>query len=580
MDEFLEQFLIEARELVEQATADLLALEQSPNDRARLDSAFRAFHTLKGAAGIVDFAAMQHLTHAAEDRLAGLRAGTSAVSRALTDDCLACLDQITAWLEVMEETGGPPEDAAAAADALAARLGAAPETKPAGPPAEALAILGEQFALIDLPPDAAMPGRLGSAARVIGNVLQHLGLSQDTDIAALLAPLRAAVPTPTAPAPEPPARPAREQNAERIDTIVKLAGELNVLKNALGHAIQSDSAQLPRLHMQLQRLVSELLTQSLGARVLPLRHVFQRFPRLVREIAAGLGKPVRLVTAGDATEADRAVVEQLFEPILHVLRNAVDHGIEPPERRRALTKPEPATITLTAGREGDRVVIEVADDGAGIDPSFIRQAAAARGLATPAALDTMPDTRVQELIFAPGFSTRGDVTALSGRGVGMDAVRSAVERLGGRVALRSTPGQGTAIRFILPFSVILTRVLLAEAGGQAFGIPFEAVAETLELAPERIVRVGAAQAFVHRARTVPLLHLAELLGLPASPPAGPLPVAILNGEAALSVERFGESLEIMLKPAGGLLSGMGWIAGTALLGDGSVLIVLELSELL
>jgi len=254
MDEFLEQFLIEARELVEQATEDLLALEQSPNDRARLDSAFRAFHTLKGAAGIVDFAAMAHLTHAAEDRLAELRAGKRSVTRALTDDCLACLDQITLWLAAMEETGAAPEDAAAAADALAAKLGAAPETKPAGPPAEALAILREQFALMELPPDAALPGRLGSAARVIANVLHHLGLSQDTDIAALLAPLR------PAPTPEPPRveahRPAREQNAERIDAIVKLAGELNVLKNALGHAIQTDAAQLPRLHAQLQRLVS------------------------------------------------------------------------------------------------------------------------------------------------------------------------------------------------------------------------------------------------------------------------------------------------------------------------------------
>lgn len=498
MDEFLEQFLIEARELIAQATADLLALEQSPGDRARLDSAFRAFHTLKGAAGIVDFAAMSELTHAAEDRLAEWRAGTSPVTASLINDLLACLDQITIWLAVMEETGALPE-----------------------------------------------PGQPGP------------------------------------PTPESPSRPARAHNAGRIDAIVKLAGELNVLKNTLGHAIHAaDAAALPRLHAQLQRLVSELLTQSLGARVLPLRHVFQRFPRLVRELAAGLGKQVRLVTQGEATEADRAVIEALFEPILHVLRNAVDHGIEPPARRQASGKPELATITLAAAREGDRVVVEITDDGAGIDPSAIRAAAAARGLATPAALAAMPDTEVQALIFAPGFSTSGDVTALSGRGVGMDAVRSAIEALGGRVELRSTPGQGTSVRFILPFSVILTRVLTLTAGGQIFGIPFEAVAETLELAPARIVKVGAAPAFTHRGRTLPLLRLAELLGLPESQASGPVRAVILHQDAALSVQRFGEPLEILLKPAGGLLSGLAWVAGTALLGDGSVLIVLELSELM
>jgi two-component system chemotaxis sensor kinase CheA len=162
----------------------------------------------------------------------------------------------------------------------------------------------------------------------------------------------------------------------------------------------------------------------------------------------------------------------------------------------------------------------------------------------------------------------------------MDAVRGAIEGLGGRVALRSTPGQGTSVRFILPFSVILTRVLTLSAGGQVFGLPFESVAETLELSRERIVRVGAAAAFTHRGRTLPLLDLAELLGLPASAATGPIPVVVLNGEGALIVERFGEPLEVMLKPAGGLLAGLAWVAGTALLGDGSVLIVLELSELI
>jgi two-component system chemotaxis sensor kinase CheA len=730
MNEFLEQFLIECRELVEQATSDLLALEQAPDDRERLDSAFRAFHTLKGAAGIIEFPAMSRLLHSAEDVLSAVRAGDQPVTIDLISLCLTCIDQVVQWLDAMEQTGEPPADADAGADRLVARFTpAAPTpvtaTAPAGPPAwvapllarhpqvkaatalrytpdagcffrgedplalmaaapglltldlsparpwppledidpfacnlvigallsapadtvaahlltvsdqvqvHALprpdaggalpepvrAILEAQIAMISLAAADGFAGRLGSAARVVIQLLDRAGLDTGRLAAALDRSLKAAdagpfidalnaildpslaADEPEASAPET-AGPSTQDSAaralrvdvERIDAIIKLTGELTVVKNALGHAArlardgdpdQTLAQTLKDQHGQLERLTVELQRSVVAIRVLPLRHVFQRFSRLVREMAVSLDKPARLVVEGEGTEADKAVVESLFEPLLHVIRNALDHGVEDSVVRRAAGKPEAALIRLQGYREGERVIVEVIDDGAGIDPAVIRRVAAARGLMPKDALAALSDEDVIELIFAPGFSTAATVTDLSGRGVGMDAVRSAVERMGGRVSIRSRKGEGTTVRFVLPFTVMMTRVMIVEAAGQAFGVPFEAVVETLQLPRGDISPVGSAHAFVLRGRTVPLVSLSGTLGLAsevARPPSVKAVVTAIGGHlSALEVDGFGERLDVMLKPMDGLLAGMPGVAGTTLLGDGRVLIVLDLMELL
>jgi two-component system chemotaxis sensor kinase CheA len=334
----------------------------------------------------------------------------------------------------------------------------------------------------------------------------------------------------------------------------------------------------------LERLVNELQQSVLSIRVLPLRHVFQRFPRVVREMAAGIGKSVRLVTEGDGTEADKAIVEALFEPLLHMVRNAVDHGVESEQARAAAGKPPVATVYLRGSRNGDHVLVEVEDDGAGIDVANVRRVAAQRGVASAEALAALSDEEAAELIFAPGFSTASTVTDLSGRGVGMDAVRAAVGRLGGRVSLDNRPGLGAKVTLTLPFTVMMTRLMTVEAGGQAFGIPMDAVVETVKVARERIVPVGAARAFVLRNRTVPVIDLAEALGEPrsalASADANVVVIAFGGQVGSLEVDRLGERIDVMLKPMDGLLSGMPGVAGTTLLGDGRVLIVLDLQALL
>ena len=623
MNEFIEQFLVECRELIEQATADLLALEENPADVERLDGAFRAFHTLKGSAGIVDFTAMAKATHAAEDVLAAVRAGKAQLSRDLVTDCLGCLTLVSQWLDAMAVNGAIPVNSEKSAADMVRRF-AGGETAPpvmpsakeheAGLPPAARHLLEAQLTLLRESRGEGFSGRLLSAGAVAVNIIKGCGLgAQVADLERTIAesaaaedanPLIAALETilgageekaperPSEPVPDVGARVLRV-DVERIDAIVKLTGELIVAKNAIGYAataarggtdFRRAAATLKEQHVVLERLVGQLQRVVLGLRVLPLRNVFQRFPRLVRDLAESLGKPARLVSEGEETEADKLIVESLYEPLLHILRNALDHGIEPPEQRAAQGKPAIANITLRGARAGEHVVIEIEDDGRGIDVARIKQVAAERGIATAETLAAMPDPEAMALIFAPGFSTAHAVTDLSGRGVGMDVVRATVERMGGQAAVSSVPGQGTLVRLTLPFSVMLTRVLTVMAGGQMFGIPLDSVAETLRLPRNQISPVGPGHAFVFRKATLPLVYLAAELGgsstSSSSEEANIVVVSMGGGMAGLEVERLGERMDVMLRPMEGLLSGTPGIAGTSLLGDGQVLIVLDLKDFL
>jgi len=379
---------------------------------------------------------------------------------------------------------------------------------------------------------------------------------------------------------------------DRIDTLVNLTGELLVVKNAIGHlAKQLQNSEDPAAaasalrdqHALFDRLAIELQSAVLRIRVLPLRTVFRRFPRLVREISGSVGKTVRLITEGENTEADATIVDALFEPLLHVLRNAVDHGIESPEQRASLGKPAMGTLILRGFREAENVHIEVEDDGGGIDVDRVRAVAGARGVATEEALATMTDAEIVDLIFAAGFSTAATVSDLSGRGVGMDSVRTAVERLGGTVAMQSRPRLGTTVRLILPFSLMMTRVMTVEVAGQMFGLPLDNVVETTIVDRDVIVPIGSVRAFLLRDRTIPLVDLADLLGISrdvSDRKAAKVVIMSAAGQiGAIEVDRLGERLDVMLKPMEGLLGGMRGVAGTTLLGDGRVLVVLDVQEI-
>ena len=731
MNELLVQFVIESRELAAQAADGLLRLERSPQDAECLDQVFRAFHTLKGGAGIVEFAAMERAVHAAEELLSEARTGRRKITTAVVEGCLASLDQVGQWLDTLESSGALPADADELAEALIGRLAAidGPDQKPTtgahvrqpwvaalrarhssptgavtairyapgadcfyqgedpvarigtlpqlsaqelaplrpwpslseldpyacnlvlmaltsasvdavrahmqghsgeceivdltstgsstaadgGLFARAREVLQSQLALLTEGDAGQFRGRLSSAGLAASNVLRASGREDDaqtvrqaTDAslsAKSLEPLRrslerilapqAPVPASTAvpQAPESAARTLRV-DAGRIDALVRLTAELTTAKNALVHTTaraQAEglglAAELTGLTTVFERLIAELQQSVLALRVLPLRTVLQRFPRVLRDLSSTLGKPVTLDIEGDHTEADKAIVEMLFEPLLHTLRNAIDHGVEEPSVRIERGKPVVASIQIRAARQNDRVVIEVEDDGAGVDIERVRRVAADRQVATAEELQAMDDAQVTDLIFAPGFSTAAAVTEISGRGVGLDAVRTAIERIGGGVSIASRPGHGTCVKFSLPFSVMMTQVMTVEAGGQSFAIPVEALVEILRVPRTAISGVGSAQVVVHRERTIPIIDLAGELNRTRerSPDAEEsiLALATVSGEVvALRVDRLGERMEIILKPLEGLLEGTRGIIGTTLLGDGRVLLVLDLKEML
>ncbi|HEY1944897.1 MAG TPA: chemotaxis protein CheA [Roseiarcus sp.] len=626
MNEFLEQFLVESRELVDQATRELLALEGAPEEKQKIDSAFRAFHTLKGCAGIVDFSAMSRAVNRAEEALSEVRRGDASASPALVGDCLNVVDQVVQWLDEIEASGELPYAPDAAAHAAIARFAeheprprqTVPEEEAPSEPASldltavARRLLEEQLLVIADGDPAGRTGRVAAGGRVAGNVLRRLALSAearnvDRAVASFLAdgdagPLIEAIAgsleahqaiAPIVPAVARPSAAARSfrVDAERVNALVALTGELIVAKNAIAHVSRSaDEAGNPLAPVlraeraRLERLLARLQETALNLRVVPLRSVFERFQRVVRELAIDLAKPAVLVLQGDDTEADRMIVDMLFEPLLHIVRNAMDHGVESAPERAAAGKPAIATIGLRAHRQGPHVLVEVDDDGRGVDVAQVRRVAAERKVMNSAALSGASDAEILDLIFMPGFSTKDAVSDLSGRGVGMDAVRATVERIGGRVSVESDPGRGSRFRLTLPYSLMVTSVMTVEAGGQTFGIPLDSVVETLRLPRERIHPIGTGGAFVLRDRTIPLIDLGQSLGATgerAGDSDALVVVASIAGQVgAVEVDRLGERMEVILKPLDGLLAGVGGVAGATLTGDGRVLLVLDLQELL
>lgn len=766
MSALQEQFVTEARELIRQATDDLIALERAGASPERIDSVFRAFHTLKGSAGVVELPAMSVLLHAAEDLLAGVRGGTLLANVEIIDAALACLDQVSRWVDDFEAAGvlpaqaggdgramaerlrsflpaaagrqpgpaaqhsaaGGGEDAlpewvtrliAAEHDAMTSRLPERPwvatavsyepiagcfyngddplqlmrqipellafdiepreaflplaEIDPyacnlrlraisAGDPnaiAQIFRLVPDQVQIDGIPPGAFrapatgarsdnralirnaieaqcellrvanrgddFAGCAGAAARVAANALRHgkhvqladavaragaVSLAQ-RDAGPLLAVLEQALAdlagersavdeggerpsATTANASERAADRVLRVSETKIEALVNLAGELVVAKNALAHSVKrvvqelggNDAARsIERDRDAIERLVTELHGTILQLRMVPVAQLFRSFPRLIRDIARQLDKNVTLVTRGETTEADKTIVDRLFEPMVHLVRNALDHGVETPGQRRAAGKPEAATISIAAFRVADRLMIEVTDDGRGIDPEVVRRKASEKRILPADELAALPDERVVDLVFAAGFSTASAVSDISGRGIGMDVVRAALEQIGGRVSLESKVGVGTTVRLDLPMTIAMSHIMVVETGGQLFGISMDAVSETVRVTPDRISRIKNNVGFVHRDRVVPIVSLAERMKLPErTQEAGSARLLVVleaaGRIAALEIDAIRDRLDVVLKPMQGLLAGARGYAGTTLLGNGEVLLVLDMKEIL
>jgi two-component system, chemotaxis family, sensor kinase CheA len=396
------------------------------------------------------------------------------------------------------------------------------------------------------------------------------------------------------------ARPANrvlKVDQARIDTLMNLIGELVVSKNSLPflarraehtHGSREMSREIKDVYSVIDRLAQEMQHAIMAVRMLPVSEVFDRFPRLVRDVARRLGKRIELVIHGEDTVADKNIIEVLGDPLLHIIRNSIDHGIEPPDEREATGKPPLATVMVKAFQESDQVVIEVTDDGRGIDPEKIKAVAVEKGIIDADRAARMSDQDAVNLVFRAGFSTAANISDLSGRGVGMDVVVTTVEKAGGSVKISSRKGDGTAVRLSLPLTMAVTRVMMVEAGGgMLFGIPMDQIAETVRVPRNSIRKIKLSDAFVLRDTIVPIMRLDRVLGLEApiwigdgSEEDAVLVVRVGESLAGLVVDHFREGMDVVLKPFAGVLTSVAGYAGTALLGDGRVLLVLNLKELL
>ncbi|HEY2049248.1 MAG TPA: chemotaxis protein CheW [Caulobacteraceae bacterium] len=553
-EDLIEIFVVEGRELLDQASKALEALQQNAMDTLAFERLFRAFHTLKGSAGLMSFAPMAEVYHLAEDRLAEAREEAGGIDDQIGENLLAVIDATEAWLDQCEARGRLPDLDEGSTRLLVAQLGG------------------------DRPPTPQIPTSLEATPRFA---------DATTDLAEP-APVEAA--DSSAPTPGVGPRTLRIEGA-RLDDLAAATDDLAVIKNRIVHLMAEAARQAPpelahelaSVQAELDRQVQRLYGAVTRLRVTPLTAVFRRFPRLVRETSAALGKNVDLRLSGGETEADKSVVDALFEPLLHLVRNALDHGIEPPHERRARGKPERARLAISARAEGGLVMIEVEDDGRGIEPAQIRAAAVTRGVLDEAAAADLSDQAALDLIFVPGFSTARETGDLSGRGVGLDAVRSAMARIGGRVDVESEAASRTRLTLTAPLHVRLASLMTIRAGDETFGVPLESVVETVRVPREAVTPVRAGRAFVWRDQAVPLINIADLLSLPPPAPAEAFNVLIVRagGElTAVAVDSFGERIESPLRPMSGLLAGAPGLAGATLLGDGRVLMVLDIPELI
>ncbi len=652
MDELLEQFLIEGRELVEQATGDLAALRRDAEDRAHVDSLFRAVHTLKGSVALFDFTPMGHVLHTAEDLLGAIRSKKVIANAAMMDALLACIDASERWIEEIARTevlpAGAEQEARAITEALLASQradGMPPEIavpsdwladfttrhreiiaalpSSSGPvaairyvPDEESFLLGEDpLLLVRAIPELAGLAVSQLSQRAAGAydayscnlLIEAISLAPIEEIKRALSPVldQVAVAEDIRPTLSPAGEASRtlyepalaaetsqrtvRVDAERLDALVDLVGELIVAKNSLGH-VSAMATGSPVAHALaagvagLERLTGDMHRTIMRMRMTPLAKTFGRFPRWMRETAAKLGKDVDLQIKDNGTEADKTIVDGIFEPLLHVLRNALDHGVESGQARQAAGKSARGQISLEARQHGDQIIITVTDDGAGIDLAAVRRAAKQKSVLSDAAIDALDDAAAADLIFMPGFSTARTVSDISGRGVGMDSVRTTIMGLGGRVTVDSKLGSGTTIQMALPQAIVMSTIVTVDVGKESFGIPIDVVAETCRVPSECIHAIRDGEAFVLRSTTLPLVRLSELLRLPGEDRRGGSAkvLVVSSGGQRVGVEVDGvrERLDVLLRPMTGLLSGMPGVVGSALLGDGRVMLVLDIPELL
>ncbi len=604
MEDLLGDFLMEAGDMLSEVDSKLVELEKNPQDGGLLNEIFRGFHTIKGGAGFLNANELVNLCHLTENLFDKLRNNQLALNAELMDVIFAATAEVRRMFGSLQQsqqpTAAPPEIIAALQSALEGEvvalagrpLAAAPAAAPAGPAAAPAGMENVDWDVLY----KALTG---------GDIVEQVGATRDpeqikqavneeestrkafgrrsTDVPGATVGRRAG---------DVSAGEAKETtirvDTDRLDQVLNLSGEIGLTKNRLTHlradivAGRHDADTLRDLDQsvsQLDMLVVNLQNAVMKTRMQPIGRLFKKYPRLARDLARSLGKDVELVLSGEETEMDKTMIEDLNDPLVHLVRNAVDHGVETVEGRREAGKPEKSQVELSARQEGDHILITIADDGRGMRPEVIRNKAVEKGLVTSEVANTLDENQCLELIFLPGFSTKEEISSVSGRGVGMDVVKTNIQKLNGSIQIHSEPAKGTTFAISLPLTLAILPVLVLRLGDQSFAVPLSMVREILPVTAGALQQVSGKATMVVRGEVLPVLPLAQLIGWGDN---GKSEVGVLmqfgSNSFILSAEGFVGHEDVVIKsldtfrPKG--------VAGVTMSSEGDIVLILDIKELL
>jgi two-component system, chemotaxis family, sensor kinase CheA len=601
LGEIVGEFLMESHENLDQIDRDLVTLEQEPNSRDLISRIFRAIHTIKGTSGFLAFGKLEKLAHAGESLLSRLRDGVQPVTPQTITTLLATIDGVRLLLAEIELNGN---EGAVEVDSIIVTVHEqmnAPAAEPAEPKADVVAdapvplaeaarpapepVEGQRRPLGEMlvASGAAAPADVGSALqqqlegdeRKLGTILLEEGKAAP---AAVTEALQAQTPKRSV------ADSAIRVDVDLLDGLLNLVGELVLARNQLVRGVmETGDTVLVRSAQRLGMITSELQEGIMKTRMQPIDHIWSKLPRVVRDLSTSLGKQVQLVMQGADTELDRSLLEAVKDPLTHLVRNAVDHGIQVPELRIAAGKPPEGTLTLRAYHEGGHVAVEVADDGAGLDIERIAQKAVENGIIRAEQIATMDRRDIMAMVFQPGFSTAAAVTNVSGRGVGMDVVKTNIERIGGTVSVDSAEGEGTVWRLNIPLTLAIIQALTVDCGDQRYVIPQVAVLELVFIDGQstKIEYASGAPVYRLRGKLLPLVRLDRALGLEVGGDQG-VYIMVLQADGrrfGLVVDRVLNTEEVVVKALNSRFKDIGMYAGATILGDGKVGLILDVSSL-
>src|SRR5215470_6170958 len=559
MDELLRDFLTETNESIDVVDVELVRFEQEPNNAQILSRIFRLVHTIKGTCGFLNLPRLEALTHAAETLIGNFRDGAPVTGESVSL-ILATIDRIKVLLEELErnqaeQTGDDRDLIEQLAQAAAQVSGAAPAAPPkveepkAAPAADAAPATR----------DGTQDGKPARAKADAAPRSSEEGAES---------------------------RVAHQSIRVHVDTLEQLmtmVSELVLTRNQLLEIVRRhEDSEFKAPLQRLSNVTAELQEGVMKTRMQPIGNAWQKLPRIVRDLSNELGKPIELEMHGAETELDRQVLDLIKDPLTHMVRNSADHGIEEPGRRQVAGKPEKGTIRLSAWHEGGHIIIEIADDGRGLDAQKIKMTAVARGLATEAEIEKMPDAQAFKFIFAPGFSTASQITNVSGRGVGLDVVRANIDQIGGTIDVKTVPGRGTSFTIKIPLTLAIVSALIVEAAGDRFAIPQLAVVELVRVranSEHRIERIKDAAVLRLRNKLLPLVTLKSMLkiaeGRDEAQSAFIVVMQVGNQTFGVVVDAVFHTEEIVVKPMCSRLRNITLFGGNTILGDGSVIMIID-----